>query len=137
MRVEYLRARARAARYREQALIVQEEKRRVLESLEHDARVWDSRMAANIPADTPLMEGRAAYAAKQAAIRRRLKNKFSALWAATTEIADEITPDDGAAVPTDVPDSPTQGADDPPDVFDDEDDDFPDLGSDEESDNEE
>ena len=70
-------------RYREQVLLVKEEKRRVLQTLEHDALVWDRREGEALQEGTHEGQGRAAYAAKQAAIRRKLRDKFAALWATT------------------------------------------------------
>lgn len=43
MRIEYLRARARALRFREHIEFLKEEKRRVLISLEAEASIWDRR----------------------------------------------------------------------------------------------
>ena len=59
-----------------------EEKRRVLATLDHDAQEWDMRRTAQLKLDAdPLSEGRAVYAAKQAAVRRRIASKFTLLWA--------------------------------------------------------
>ena len=59
-----------------------EEKRRVLATLDHDAQEWDTRHTAQLKLGAdPLSEGRAVYAAKQAAVRRRIASKFTLLWA--------------------------------------------------------
>ena len=108
-------------RYKEQVLLVQEEKRRVLESLERTALAWDARAPLG---DTTEKQGLAAYAARQAGMHRRLKAKFMSLWSNTASGPatgqDEGSPDDD---------------DEHPLVSDDEDG-FDDLGSDEESDEE-
>lgn len=91
MRVEYLKTRARARRAQEEVRYIQEERHRILLSLEYTALVWDRResQAAHIPGvSCPIIQqGLAAYAAKQARIRRGLADKFKVLWntAASTE----------------------------------------------------
>ena len=124
VRVEYLRARARAMRYREQVCLIQEEKRRVLVSLERTALLWDARA---IVGESPEQQGLTAYAAKQAAVHRRLKAKFTTQWSAATG--------DSAADPPVDGDSPGAEDDDPL-LISDDDDGFGDAGSDEESDGE-
>lgn len=80
VRVEYLKARARRIRYQEQIQLIIEEKRRVLESLKHDALVWDKREEESLEDLSPEGQGRAAYAARQAAMRRSLATKFALIW---------------------------------------------------------
>ena len=95
MRVEYLRARARVQRYREQIAILKEEKRRVLVSLEYEAEIWDSRRAAQligVDSASAESEGRAVYAAKQAAVRRRLASKFAVIWSTPVTAVDAPNP---------------------------------------------
>lgn len=60
-----------------------EEKRRVLVSLMAAASQWERRAAVQRP-ETPAENGRAAYAAKQAAIQEKLAYKFSSSWSAET-----------------------------------------------------
>ena len=67
-------------RFTEQIAIITEEKRRVLVTLEGDACVWDTREATYLQDNTPESQGKAAYAAKQAAIKRKLKTKFEQTW---------------------------------------------------------
>lgn len=80
MRIEYLRARARALRFREHIEFLKEEKRRVLISLEAEASIWDRREREGLIEDTIMGQGRAAYAARQASIRRELLKVFGAIW---------------------------------------------------------
>lgn len=80
VRIEYLRARSRALRFREQINMLIEEKRRVLVGLEVEAVVWDRRELDGMTGGTTEGQGRAAYAAKQAAVRRDLAKSFAALW---------------------------------------------------------
>lgn len=79
MRIEYLRARARAERCGEQVLLLIEEKRRVLVTLAGDAVEWERRATVQ-NRQTAAGDGRAAYAAKQAAIQRKLAAKFTLVW---------------------------------------------------------
>lgn len=65
--------------------LVEEEKRRIIVSLEKTAQTWDCREAdAVTQADgcQILQRGLAAYAAKQAYIQRGLADKFKATWTA-------------------------------------------------------
>lgn len=98
LRIEFCRARARAHRWQEECLILAEEMRRVVRFWEYEADVWEQRAAEytpekacafQMPADVAkqfpqLMErekqerlitfqGKAAYAHRQASIRRELK----------------------------------------------------------------
>lgn len=86
MRVEYLKARARKERYREETLFVQEEKRATLVSLEKEALLWDRRegAAAALKSCPIVAKGAAAYAAERAASERALCAKFRGLWAMVT-----------------------------------------------------
>ncbi|KAF7797869.1 hypothetical protein EIP86_009075, partial [Pleurotus ostreatoroseus] len=78
--IEYLRARARNMRFKEQLNILKEEKRRVLESLEQEALIWDRREREGWMEVDALGQGKAAYAAKQGEIRRSLAHSFRVLW---------------------------------------------------------
>lgn len=80
LRSEFLRARARCLRYRENIKILLEEQRRTLVSLEKNAVIWETRATNYVHGDPILRQGAAAYASKQAAIQRLLANKFRALW---------------------------------------------------------
>lgn len=81
LRVEYLKARARATRWEEHKYMLLEEQRRVSMSLENTAVQWDARRIEALVVDDPYRQGLAAYAAEQAAIQRRLKAKYERLWA--------------------------------------------------------
>ncbi|KAJ3725420.1 hypothetical protein C8R42DRAFT_718938 [Lentinula raphanica] len=84
IRVEYCKAHARAKRWQEEVILIEEEMRRCLVSLEARAQVWDNRMAFAGPqaeeTDEIQKEGIRAYAASQADVYRRLKNRFVGLW---------------------------------------------------------
>lgn len=83
LRGEFLRTRARALRYREEIIFLEEEQRRSLVSLEQYAVQWEKRGEAPLRVVTcsDLREGMSAYAAKQAALRRALAAKFRSIWA--------------------------------------------------------
>ena len=87
LRSEFLRARARCLRYRENVKILLEEQRRTLVSLEKNAIIWETRARDYVHDDHILWQGAAAYASKQAAIQRLLADKFRALWIIQDETA--------------------------------------------------
>ena len=60
-----------------------------MHTLEHDARKWDERVHAQGSSAglDPDAQGRAAYAAKQAAVRRTLKSRFAEIWGALETLA--------------------------------------------------
>ncbi|KAJ3535047.1 hypothetical protein NM688_g7034 [Phlebia brevispora] len=66
--IEFLRARARAQRYREHINILREEQRRVLVTLEYNTQIWGRREREALESDAgdEYAMGRAAYAAEQA-----------------------------------------------------------------------
>lgn len=82
LRVEYLKARARKERYREETLLVQEEKRATLASLQKEALLWDRREGTvlSLKVCPVVAEGASAYAAERAASERALSAKFSTMW---------------------------------------------------------
>jgi hypothetical protein len=81
LRVQWCRTRARAMRWSEEVLLVQEEMRRVLEYMSWFADWWSSHAAVpSIAHDPYLSEGLTAYATKQADLRLSLRNHFEMLW---------------------------------------------------------
>ncbi|KAI0070520.1 hypothetical protein K474DRAFT_1556942, partial [Panus rudis PR-1116 ss-1] len=73
LRVEWLRTRARAHRWTEEVLLLQEEQRRTLVSLERMALMWDEREGKALRLTNPILRvGVAAYAVEQAGLRRGL-----------------------------------------------------------------
>ncbi|KAK7022765.1 hypothetical protein VNI00_016968 [Paramarasmius palmivorus] len=77
-RVEWCKTYARKRRWDEELLLVEEEMRRAVAALQHEASVWRSRVDTS-SADARV-EGRNAYAYRQASIREQLAHRFSALW---------------------------------------------------------
>ncbi|KAJ3719421.1 hypothetical protein C8R42DRAFT_723102 [Lentinula raphanica] len=82
LRVTFCKARARALEWQEECVILQEEMRRVLVMLEAEAVEWETHRYARVPSDgcNAGTEGRAAYASRQAAIRRHLANSCKQKW---------------------------------------------------------
>ncbi|KAJ3749798.1 hypothetical protein EV360DRAFT_56774, partial [Lentinula raphanica] len=80
LRVEFCKAYSRVRRWKEEIQLLQEEMRRCLASLEYQAKQWES--LTNIPQfDSLHAEGAAAYGHKQAAVKRRIADRFRGLWA--------------------------------------------------------
>ena len=80
MRVEWAKSLARAKRWEEELLLVQEEMRRVLLFLEKNAMWWVSKSEACQNDDAELLAGIHAYAMKQAHILRSLASTFAVEW---------------------------------------------------------
>ncbi|KAJ7624691.1 hypothetical protein FB45DRAFT_836724 [Roridomyces roridus] len=82
IRIEWAKARARAQRWREELLLVDEEMRRVLVYCGWKAAWWEARAGArtNVPHD--LAEGLRAYATEQAVRERHWQSGWQAKWAA-------------------------------------------------------
>ena len=81
LRVEFLRARARARRFSEEVKLLEEEQRRVLASLEANGTRWDAREKHAEDIGCPIIrQGAAAYAARQADLQRSLADMFRMMW---------------------------------------------------------
>lgn len=80
LRAEWAISRARSHRAREEAELLVEEMRRVLEFLEWKARWWDTRKSGWQGVSPDLMEGLRSYAVDQAGMQRALAASFRLLW---------------------------------------------------------
>jgi hypothetical protein len=83
LRIEWCKSRARAMRWAEEVILLQEEMRRVLAYLEWRAAWWldrGSSMAAACAASSPYREGLVAYSTHQADIQRALIMRFEEMW---------------------------------------------------------
>jgi hypothetical protein len=85
VRVEWSKAYARVRRWREELLLLQEEMARCLRTLEWQAGVWDQRAvpghySGSIVYGWAHQQGAMAFAARQAALRRKLANRFRRQW---------------------------------------------------------
>ncbi|KAI1792316.1 hypothetical protein LXA43DRAFT_1093838 [Ganoderma leucocontextum] len=76
LRLEWLKARARTMRWREEVLLLPEEMRRVLASHRYDKQQWLAHADRRADTDPKLREGLVAYAHKQVGIRRALHTRF-------------------------------------------------------------
>ncbi|KAJ7807698.1 hypothetical protein B0H14DRAFT_3091221 [Mycena olivaceomarginata] len=86
IRVEWVKARARADRWREELILLEEEMRRVLEFCSWKARWWDERVESRSDSVTPeLVEGLRAYTLVQAVRERAWEAQWRAKWAAARE----------------------------------------------------
>ncbi|KAJ3717362.1 hypothetical protein C8R42DRAFT_724265 [Lentinula raphanica] len=87
IRVEWSKAYSRVQRWNEELGLIEEEKRRVLVSLEHEALQWEGRQVYEGPlaatsTDTH-MEGVRAYALSQATLYRQIARNFRTMWTAS------------------------------------------------------
>ena len=80
LRVEWMKSRARAARWSEEVTLVVEEMQRVLHFLMWKAGWWRLQGPCRDTGRPDLQEGLVAYATKQARILEELATKFAALW---------------------------------------------------------
>ncbi|KAL0568608.1 hypothetical protein V5O48_013381 [Marasmius crinis-equi] len=81
MRIEWSKSWARKRRWAEELALVDEEMRRTLVTLQHDAEEWKGLAMVEGEVDGVLMEGMRAFALEQAATRQALAAGFQALWA--------------------------------------------------------
>ncbi|KAI9070213.1 hypothetical protein FKP32DRAFT_1558354 [Trametes sanguinea] len=92
LRVEWLKARARAMRWEEETKILPQEMLRVIRTYKYEEAQWMERAKARSVSDGPLQQGLVAYATKQALIRRSMRRHFIIMCrdvAAGTEVAGE------------------------------------------------
>ena len=84
MRVEWAQCIARADRWEEEAILLQEEMRRVVHFLEWKSKEWVSMAGARASVVTPeVRSGLSAYAHKQASIFHNLATRFCQRWRST------------------------------------------------------
>ncbi|PPQ76365.1 hypothetical protein CVT24_008805 [Panaeolus cyanescens] len=82
LRVEWAKSRARAARAKEEVMLLKEEMRRSIEYLGWKSRWWLKRAGSRRVDDKSLMEGLRAIAMKQSKLQTDLQVSFKALWEA-------------------------------------------------------
>ncbi|KAJ3546784.1 hypothetical protein NM688_g5476 [Phlebia brevispora] len=112
VRVEWAKARARARRWSEEVLLLEEEMRRVLQYCEAEEQKWLAAACDVATSDdfSPFMkEGLSGYAFQQAACERRLYKAWSLKWEAARNRAKELRADlektlmeDIGSIPLDV-----------------------------------
>lgn len=77
--MEWSKSFARKERWKEEVILLEEEMRRVVESLRYESKEWRVREAA-VETLRHTGDGMRAYARRQAAIRERLTEQFSDLF---------------------------------------------------------
>ncbi|KAK7434738.1 hypothetical protein VKT23_020034 [Stygiomarasmius scandens] len=100
IRVEFCKAYARTKRWTEEVLLLREEMRRALVTLEWKAKWWEQRTTAP-SVDDIHAEGISAYAHSQAAVMRALRDRFQRLWEGY-ESLEEVDDDDKEDTPARV-----------------------------------
>ncbi|KAF8871631.1 hypothetical protein BD779DRAFT_1453711, partial [Infundibulicybe gibba] len=87
LRIEWCKSKARADRWREEVELLQEEMRRVRAFFEHRAHTWEMRLdyvkrggPLGLFSDPATLEGRMAYAQRQAAQFRAMRSHCDKLW---------------------------------------------------------
>ncbi|KAJ3713060.1 hypothetical protein C8R42DRAFT_593680 [Lentinula raphanica] len=126
VRVEWCKTHARAMRWKEEVCLLVEEKRRVLVTLEHNAKEWEGRATydgqLSDGKDAAHKEGARAYALSQAAVFRSLARSFVSLWQEVNvdfEGSDEAGDMDGASKDEEEEDAEVLGVDGDADIPDD------------------
>ena len=95
LRAEWAKSRARAARCREEILLLREEMRRVLAFLEWKSSWWLDRINSRVNITGDLAEGLKACAQTQGDLQRALKEHFCAIWRSPLTDSDDISELDG------------------------------------------
>jgi hypothetical protein len=90
LRVEWAKAGARADRWEEDVVVVDEEMRRVLQFCNWKAEWWLNQVPLRTGLPIPLAEGLKAYAEEQADLERRIHLAWTAKWACARELAQPI-----------------------------------------------
>ncbi|KAK7461464.1 hypothetical protein VKT23_008641 [Stygiomarasmius scandens] len=82
LRIGWCKARLRALCYQEECVLLQEEMRRVLQTMEYEADVWIERSNTSIGLDTSAdyVEGRKAYAHYQCNVRQKMAAECHCKW---------------------------------------------------------
>lgn len=87
VRVEWMKARARALRWKEELLLLPEEIRRTIAYHQWKAEWWEQRAFLRTDIDSVLAEGLRSYSARQTTIRRELAGQAHSLWQKTMKAA--------------------------------------------------
>ncbi|KAF7351521.1 hypothetical protein MSAN_01584500 [Mycena sanguinolenta] len=93
IRIEWTKARARADRWKEELILLEEEMRRVLQFCGWKKRWWEGKIDCGRVVSPELNEGLQAYARAQAAREGRWENDWQMKWAAVRERAQTVMRD--------------------------------------------
>ncbi|KAJ8591371.1 hypothetical protein M405DRAFT_851366 [Rhizopogon salebrosus TDB-379] len=112
VRVEWCKARARAMRWSEEVELLHEEMSRVIQFFQWQVDWWEEQRYLRSDQVPEVLEGLAAYAAKQASIRRAFEVHFRKLWAPylSTDIVPLIAASSSLPFPDEVTDLPDLSA---------------------------
>jgi hypothetical protein len=90
LRVEWLKCRARAARWKEEIQLIEEEMRRALEFCSWKVKWWEQQAHRRSTVHPHIQEGLIAYATENAAAERRRLMSWSNAWAAVRQRAAQV-----------------------------------------------
>lgn len=88
--VEWAKAKARADRWEEDVVLLDEEMRRVLMFCKWKAAWWMERVSLRKGLPDPLAEGFRAYATEQAGMEQRIHAAWATKWASTRQLAQPL-----------------------------------------------
>lgn len=88
--VEWAKTKARADRWEEEVILLDEEMRRVLEFCSWKASWWKERVFLRKNATEPLAEGLCAYSAEQADMEQRIRAAWTTKWANARQLAQPL-----------------------------------------------
>jgi hypothetical protein len=88
--VEWAKARARADRWEEEVILLDEEMRRVLEFCRWKEAWWKEQVPRRDGVSAPLADGLLAYAEEQADMERHISQLWSIKWAGARKLAQPI-----------------------------------------------
>ena len=97
--VEWAKAKARADRWEEEVILLDEEMRRVLEFCSWKASRWKERLSLRGKVPEPLAEGLCAYAAEQADMEQRIRTAWTTKWASARQLAQPLLQGFVAGIP--------------------------------------
>ncbi|KAH8077051.1 hypothetical protein BXZ70DRAFT_911457 [Cristinia sonorae] len=95
LQVEWLKARSRVARWREEVAVLKEEHRRTGVYLRWKAEWWRKQANLRSTGSVALVEGLSAYTARQAFIREALADRFDCLWEKSLKSIEKASKDGG------------------------------------------
>jgi hypothetical protein len=102
IRVEWVKSRARAERWREEVILLEEEMRRVIQFCNWRSEWWKERSHISPSTDQLVVEGSIAYAQENETREHRMAAKLQALWSAVRARARNVLVDDSDQQPGDV-----------------------------------
>ena len=98
--IEWAKAKARADRWEEDVVLLDEEMRRVLEFCKWKATWWMEQVSLLETLPRPLMEGLRAYAAQQADMEQRIHAAWATKWHHARKLAQPLLEAIAASKPT-------------------------------------